>query len=98
MENNWVTNGHETECSRTKPLQTIIANKYSRLNFITSLKGADVLIGEDLFIKEFADITLYVLKRKNVVFISTDCQEAMDKLKSKLTSLPILYQPDFNIK
>lgn len=53
------------------------------------------------FIKEFAEIAhpLYVLTRKNVVFIFTkDCQEAMDKLKSKLTSFPILCQPNFKLK
>ena len=51
------------------------------------------------FIENFAGIaaTLYSLLRKDKKWIWTqECQEAFDKLKTCLTSYPILRQPDFD--
>lgn len=50
------------------------------------------------FIKNFALIThpLNKLSRKNIIFVWTEeCQKAFEKIKSSLTSTPVLAYPDF---
>ncbi|GKA99967.1 reverse transcriptase domain-containing protein [Tanacetum coccineum] len=76
----------------------------AKLHPLTSVKGIRSFLGHTGFyrqyIPDFSKITrpmTYLLEKETPFIVSTECREAFETLKKKLTEAPILVAPDWDL-